>query len=285
MVTKKNNDFFFKDLRKNGFNTNNRFFTIAEIGINHNGEIDQALRLIDAAHRSGADSVKFQTYVTEKRVKKDSEIFQILKNCELSYYDFEKLKKHADDLGIAFFSTPFDEESVDFLESLDVPFYKIASFDIVNRRLLRKVKEQNKPVIISTGMSNLKEVSSALKIFDNKSPVTLLHCVSAYPTLEKDSNIASIDILRNRFENVVGQSDHTPGIKTSLYSFLRGAQVLEKHFKLDENFKCVDFPVSITESQMSSLVEKLREADLILGEGEFKASEAEDDTLKYRRFS
>ena len=143
MVTKKSNDFFFKDLRKNGFDTNNRFYTIAEIGINHNGKVDQALRLIDAAHRSGADSVKFQTYVTEKRVKKDSEIFQILKNCELSYYDFDKLKKHADDLGITFFSTPFDEESVEFLDSINVPFYKIASFDIVNHRLLRKISKKN----------------------------------------------------------------------------------------------------------------------------------------------
>lgn len=280
MVTKKSNDFFFKDLRKNGFDTNNRFYTIAEIGINHNGKVDQALRLIDAAHRSGADSVKFQTYVTEKRVKKDSEIFQILKNCELSYYDFDKLKKHADDLGITFFSTPFDEESVEFLDSINVPFYKIASFDIVNHRLLRKISKKNKTTIFSTGMSNLDEVKKAYNIVGSSNSV-ILHCVSAYPTKEKNANLGSIDVLKNSFDCIIGQSDHTPDIRIPVFSFLKGAQILEKHFKIEET--CVDSPVSIDEVQMKNMIRQLREADEIIGEAKLEIRETEQAAKIYRR--
>jgi len=280
VVTKKSNDFFFKDLRKNGFDTNNRFYTIAEIGINHNGKVDQALRLIDAAHRSGADSVKFQTYVTEKRVKKDSEIFQILKNCELSYYDFDKLKKHADDLGITFFSTPFDEESVEFLDSINVPFYKIASFDIVNHRLLRKISKKNKTTIFSTGMSNLDEVKKAYNIVGSSNSV-ILHCVSAYPTKEKNANLGSIDVLKNSFDCIIGQSDHTPDIRIPVFSFLKGAQILEKHFKIEET--CVDSPVSIDEVQMKNMIRQLREADEIIGEAKLEIRETEQAAKIYRR--
>lgn len=275
----------FKDLTHHGYNVKNRFYTIAEIGINHGGSLDNALKLIDSAAKTGVNSVKFQTYITEKRVSKDSSIFDILKSCELKMSDFELLKKHSNSYGLDFFSTPFDDESVDCLLELDIPFFKVASFDTVNHRLLKKLSEQKKPVIMSTGMSNLDEVKKALDILGNDVMVTLLHCVSAYPTLEVDANLSVIDFLKDNFECVVGQSDHTPDIKTALYAFLRGAQVLEKHFKIDDSFECIDGAVSITEIQMKSLVENLYEADQILGDNSFCATSAEKETLKYRRFS
>jgi len=278
-------DKMFKDLRKRGYNTKNRFYTIAEIGINHGGSLDKAFKLIDSAARAGVDSVKFQTYITEKRVSKDSPIFDILKSCELKMSDFELLKKHSNNYGLDFFSTPFDDESVECLSSLDVPFYKVASFDIVNHKLLKKLSEQKKSVIMSTGMSNFNEVKTALDILGNDVSVTLLHCISAYPTLEIDSNLSVIDFLKCNFDCVIGQSDHTPNTKTALYAFLRGAQVLEKHFKINDDFECVDAPVSITEHQMKDLVKNLHEADQILGNNLLDITTAEKETLKYRRFS
>lgn len=275
----------FRDLTHHGYSTKNRFYTIAEIGINHGGSLDKALKLIDSAAKTGVNSVKFQTYITEKRVSKDSSIFDILKSCELKMSDFELLKKHSNSCGLDFFSTPFDDESVDCLLALDIPFFKVASFDTVNHSLLKKLSEQKTPVIMSTGMSNLDEVKKALDILGNDIMVTLLHCVSSYPTLEVDANLSVIDFLKENFECVVGQSDHTPDIKTSLYAFLRGAQVLEKHFKIDDNFECIDGSVSITETQMKRLVENLYEADRILGDNSFCATDAEKETLKYRRFS
>ena len=275
----------FRDLNGHGYNTKNRFYTIAEIGINHGGSLDKAFKLIDSAARTGVNSVKFQTYITEKRVSKDSPIFDILKSCEIKMSDFELLKNHAHDLGLDFFSTPFDDESVDCLLALDIPFYKIASFDVVNHSLLRKLSQQKKPIIMSTGMSNLNEVKTAVDILGTNASITLLHCISAYPTLEIDSNLSVIDFLRDNFECVIGQSDHTPDTKTALYAFLRGAQVLEKHFKVDDDFECVDGVVSITELQMKDLVEKLHEADQILGDNSLCVTSAEKETLKYRRFS
>jgi sialic acid synthase SpsE len=275
----------FRDLTHHGYSVKNRFYTIAEIGINHGGSLDNALKLIDSAAKTGVNSVKFQTYITEKRVSKDSSIFDILKSCELKMSDFELLKKHSNSYGLDFFSTPFDDESVDCLLALDIPFFKVASFDTVNHSLLKKLSEQKKPVIMSTGMSNLDEVKKALDILGNDVMVTLLHCVSAYPTREVDANLSVIDFLKDNFECVVGQSDHTPYIKTALYAFLRGAQVLEKHFKIDDSFECIDGAVSITETQMKSLVENLYEADQILGDNLFCATDAEKETLKYRRFS
>ena len=147
-----------------GIKANGKVFTIAEIGINHGGDINIAKQLIDSAVKAGADAVKFQTYLTEKRVPKDSPIFTILKNCELPFEAFKELKEYSDKKGIIFFSTPFDEESVDYLESINIKLYKIASFDVVNNVLLKKIAATGKPVILSVGMSNIDEIKNAVKI-------------------------------------------------------------------------------------------------------------------------
>jgi len=275
-----------KDLNNYGFNTSNYFFTIAEIGINHGGDEDLAKKLIDSAARAGADSVKFQTYLTEKRVPGDSPIFDILKQCEFPFETFEKLKKHAEDQGVEFFSTPFDEESVQCLEDIEVNLYKVASFDVINHKLLRRIAETRKTVIMSVGMANLPEVRDAYKILKEKTDhIAILHCVSAYPTVEKDANLATINTLKNEFDCVIGQSDHTNDIQVPIYAAAMGAQVLEKHYKITSDMDCIDAPVSISEEQMTQFKDKLQLLEEILGQSELGLLNVETGTEQFRRFS
>jgi N,N'-diacetyllegionaminate synthase len=275
-----------KNLKNYGFNTSKLFYTIAEIGINHGGDLDKAKRLIDSAVRAGADSVKFQTYLTEKRTPKDSPIFDILKQCELPFDAFEKLKNHADEQSIDFFSTPFDEESIECLEDLNINLYKVASFDVLNHKLLRSIAKTGKTVIMSVGMANLLEIKDAYKILNEKiDHIALLHCVSSYPTEEKDANLAVIGSLKNEFDCVIGQSDHTNGIQVPLYAASMGAQIIEKHYKIDAQMDCVDAPVSITEDQFSKMCKKLESLEVFLGESVLQCFETEKQTMEFRRFS
>ena len=276
-----------KKLKDFGFNTDNKTYIIAEIGVNHGGDISVAKQLIESAARTGADAVKFQTYKTEKRVSKDSPIFDILKKCELPFEAFKELQLYSKRLNIDFFSTPFDIESVDYLESINVDLYKIASFDIGNMGLLEKVAKTNKPIILSVGMSNADEITNAYncikKYNDN---LALLHCVSAYPTDETDSNISAIFSLKESFKDcVIGQSDHTNDIDVPIYSVCSGAQILEKHFKIDESMECVDSPVSITELQLKNLVLQTRRIEKIMGSSELQIRDCEKGSLIFRRKS
>ena len=276
-----------KNLKDFGFNTNNKTYVIAEIGINHGGDMNLAKKMIDSVSRTGADAVKFQTYITEKRVPKDSPIFDILKKCELPFEAFKELQIYSKKLNLDFFSTPFDTESVDFLESINVDLYKIASFDIGNMDLLEKVAKTNKPIIMSVGMSNSDEITNAyncIKKYNNN--IALLHCISAYPTDETDSNISAIFSLRESFKDcVIGQSDHTNDIDVPIYSVCSGAQVLEKHFKIDESMECIDSPVSITELQLKNLITKTRRVEKIMGSSELQIRDCEKGSLIYRRKS
>ena len=275
-----------KILRDFGYDTSNKVYVVAEIGINHGGDIAIAKQLIDSAARTGADAVKFQTYITEKRVTADSPIFDLLKKCELPFEVFGELKDHADKHGVEFFSTPFDEESVDLLESIDVGIYKVASFDVVNHHLLNKISSTGKTIIMSVGMSNLDEIKNAYKILCAKTNnIALLHCVSAYPTNEKDANLSAIYKLKDSFDCIIGQSDHTNDIQVPLYAVANGAQVIEKHYRIDGDMDCVDAPVSISEKQMAKMVKEIRRLEKILGEGDLGVRKAEADTVVYRRFS
>ena len=276
-----------KNLKSFGFNTKNSTYTIAEIGINHNGNFDLAKQLIQSASNAGADAVKFQTYITEKRVSKDSPIYEILKKCEFDFDIFSKLKSFAEKLNVDFFSTPFDIDSVDYLESIKVPLYKIASFDTVNKNFLKRISLVNKPIIISVGMTNLEEIKNAISILNkNNSRLAILHCISSYPTEEKNSNLKAIEILKNNFGSfIIGQSDHTNDIKVPIYAVCAGAQIIEKHFKIDEEMKCVDESVSITELQMRELVHGVREIEEILGNGFLGITNTEKEITQFRRFS
>ncbi len=267
-----------------GIESKSKTFIIAEIGINHGGDINTAKELIDSAVRAGADAVKFQTYLTEKRVAKDSPIFDLLKKCELPFEAFKELKEYADQKGVIFFSTPFDEESVDYLESINVSLYKVASFDIVNNVLLKKVAATGKPVIISVGMSTIEEIKNAVEVLKaHTSKIALLHCISAYPTNEEDANLAAVGSLIHHFPDcIIGQSDHTTDIAVPLYAAAAGAQILEKHYKISED--CVDAAVSINEEQFSKMVAETRRLEKILGAGVPESTPAQEETKQYRRF-
>tara|TARA_B110000027_G_C16079065_1_gene282763 strand:+ start:210 stop:1040 length:831 start_codon:yes stop_codon:yes gene_type:complete len=242
MVEKK----FFKNLNN---------FIIAEAGINHNGEVKTALKLVDVAKKNGASAIKFQTYITEKRIKKKyTKIFDILKKCELKFDDFKIINDYCKYKKINFFSTPFDTESVNFLNNLNVKLFKVASFDIGNFELINEIIKTKKPTIISTGMASLKEIDKVYKVFKKKRiDLALLHCVSSYPNKDDSSYLSNIPFLKNRFKCEIGISDHTNDIKIPIYGNLIGAKIMEKHLKINDNHKCVDASVSITGKQLLQL--------------------------------
>lgn len=276
-----------KKLKQFGFNTDKRTYVIAEIGINHGGDLALAERLIASAARTGVDAVKFQTYLTEKRAPKGNQaIFDILKKCELPFEAFRSLKECAASHGVGFFSTPFDRESVEYLQAIDVDLFKVASFDVVNLNLLRDLAKTHKPIIMSVGMADRQEIDLAYQTLrEGTKNLALLHCVSAYPIEEKQANLSAIYELQDAYDCVVGYSDHTADISTSLYAAAAGAQIIEKHYRIDEAMDCIDAPVSITEKQTKKLVDELRRLEAIFGDGKLGVREAEKNTTAFRRVS
>jgi sialic acid synthase SpsE len=275
-----------KSLRDIGFKTNNRTYVIAEIGINHGGNLDTAKRLVDAAVRSGVDAVKFQTYLTEKRAPKGNQaIFEILKKCELPFEDFSKLQEHARLQNVDFFSTPFDPESVAYLQSINCDLYKIASFDVVNLALLREVASTGKPVVMSVGMATREEIDTARRLLKKGGGhLVLMHCVSSYPLREENANLAAIYALQELYSDcVIGYSDHTSGIDVPLMAVAAGAQVIEKHFKIDDAMDCIDSSVSITEIQAREMIVAIRHIETVFGNGELGVRETEKAITAFRR--
>ena len=273
-----------KNLKDFGINTSYRTYVIAEIGLNHGGDLALAKKMIDGAVSAGVDAVKFQTYLTEKRTFPGSPIFDILKKCELPFEAFKELQEYSKSKNVDFFSTPFDDESVDYLDSIGCDLYKVASFDVVNIPFLKKVAKTGKPVILSVGMSDLNEIRTAYNTLrESTKNIALLHCISAYPTKEEDANLAAIYSLKNEFDCVIGQSDHTDDILVPLYAVAAGAQIIEKHFKLDGQDDCIDSPVSITTTQTKKLVEEIRRVERILGDGVVHSTAAQKGTEAYRR--
>lgn len=275
-----------KKLKDYGFNTDNRTYIIAEIGINHRGDIKIAKQLIDSAARSGVDAVKFQTYITEQRAPKgNNEVFKQLKDLELPFEAFKELRDYTKQYDMDFFSTPFDKESVEYLESIGTDLYKIASFDITNHRLLAEVAKTGKPVIISVGMSNLDEIRGAYRLLSKGTEnIAILHCISSYPTQEKDAKLSNLVKLQKEFDCIIGQSDHTNDIFVPLCAVSAGAQIIEKHYKIDKNFDCIDAPVSITEEQMKKLVDETKKIEMVFGDEEFGLRENEKSAEPFRRF-
>jgi N,N'-diacetyllegionaminate synthase len=262
-------------------------FVIAEIGINHNGDFNIAKELINKAKWSGADAVKLQTYITEKRVSKTSPIFDILKQCELSFNQQKDLFDYARNEKIEMFSTPFDEESVDFLYSINAPCYKIASFDIVNKKLVKKIASQKRPVIISRGMATQLEIDTAVHIMNkNAVDIILLHCISAYPVSSYSSlHMETIRALKQRYSCPVGFSDHTLGIEAAKYSVAAGADVIEKHFTLSRDSKGPDHSLSAEPHKLKEMIEDIRMVSDMLGEPVWSSVDVEKDILQYRRIT
>jgi N,N'-diacetyllegionaminate synthase len=263
-------------------------YVIAEVGINHNGDMKLAKELLQSAKESGANAVKLQTYITEKRVPSDSPVFDILKKCELSFDEQEELFAFGKELNIEIFSTPFDDESVDFLDSIGCPAYKIASFDSVNHALLRKVSNTNKPVIMSTGMTNLDELGAAWKSLGGNDDGTgcelaLLHCVSSYPTPEEEANLSLISLLKELHGGPVGYSDHTIGVEVPVMAVAAGAQIIEKHFTLDTQSSGPDHSLSADPKTLNDMIKKIRRMEKILGKAEMRIREIESSAISFRR--
>tara|TARA_B100000780_G_scaffold229515_1_gene169129 strand:- start:277 stop:1104 length:828 start_codon:yes stop_codon:yes gene_type:complete len=260
-------------------------FLIAEAGINHNGNLKTALKLVDTAKKNGADAIKFQTYITEKRVpKKYLKIFNILKKCQLPFEKFDIINNYCKEKKIIFFSTPFDNESVEYLDSINVKLFKVASFDIGNIELINKILDKSKPTIFSTGMASLEEIDKVYKLFNKKKvELALLHCISSYPNTENNSYLSNIKYLQNKYKCQIGISDHTNGIKIPIYGKLLGANIIEKHLKIDHNHKCVDSPVSITGTQLKQLRDEIDNIDTIMNNPNFGIRKVEKNSVIFKR--
>lgn len=269
---------------------------IAEAGVNHNGNVDLALKLCKAAKEAGADVVKFQTWKTEKIItrnvaqadyqaentgKQESQ-YDMLKRLELSYDDFKRVKLYCDEIGIQFASTADEEESLDFLISIGIPFIKIGSGEITNIPYLRVMGSKKLPIIISSGMATIAEVDVALQTLKEAgaSDITLLHCTTNYPCPMDDVNLNAMLTIRDAFKLPIGYSDHTKGIEVSIAAVAMGATVIEKHFTLDKNMEGPDHLASTEPDEFKRMVDSIRNIERAMGTGEKIPTKSEKDISK-----
>jgi len=255
-------------------------FIIAEAGVNHGGDMKVAKRLIDLAADSGADAVKFQTFKSEDLVlksvakapyqtrttdKKESQL-EMLKKLEVSKEQNLELKRYCEDKKIIFLTTPFDEKSLDEIDELDLPAYKIASTDTTNLPFLKRVAKKGKPVFLSTGMSYLSEIEMALEtIYEHNQNVVLLQCTANYPIRNSEANLSVINTFKNNFDVLVGFSDHTVGVGAAAFAIPMGAKVVEKHFTIDKELSGPDHRASLSPDELYRFVELVREVDEYMG--------------------
>tara|TARA_X000000950_G_C13860676_1_gene638598 strand:+ start:586 stop:1587 length:1002 start_codon:yes stop_codon:yes gene_type:complete len=274
---------------------------IAEAGVNHNGKINLALKLIDCAAKARADYVKFQTYSTEnlvqkklklakyqkKNIKKFNSQFQMLKKYELSIKDHEMIIERCKSKKIKFLSSPFDLKSIHLLKKLKLKLIKIPSGEITNIPYLKEIAKLKKKIILSTGMSNLKEVTRAVKILIKngvkRKNLTLLHCNTEYPANPKKLNLLSIKFLKKKFKMPVGFSDHSKGLQASLTAVALGAEVIEKHFTLNKNFKGPDHKASLEPLELKKLVKEIKSLEMTLGKYNKKPYKEELSNIKFIR--
>ena len=273
---------------------NNRTFIIAEAGVNHNGSLELAFRLIDAAKEAGADAVKFQSFKTDNLVstkahkaeyqkqttdEKESQ-YEMIKKLELSVSDHKKLIEFCNNLDIQFLSSPFDLESIDLLSQLGLETFKIPSGEITNLPYLKKIAALNKNIILSTGMADLGEIEDALDVLTNygtnKKKIAVLQCNTEYPTPFEDVNLRAMLTIKNAFNiKKIGYSDHTPGFEVSIAAVALGAEVIEKHFTLDKNMEGPDHKASLEPSELKRMIESIRIVEKSLGHGIKKATHSE----------
>ena len=268
---------------------------------NHNGSLKKALEIVKEASKAGADAIKLQTYTAEtitinsksrdfiihdkKSLWKKERLYNLYKKAHTPWSWHKKIYDLAKKLNLVCFSSPFDETAVDFLEKLNTPFYKIASFEITHLPLIKKVALTKKPMIISTGLASKKEIKEAIKIAKkNGCPqIILLKCTSAYPADIADTNILTIKDLKKSFKCEVGFSDHTLGIGAPLAAISHGAKIIEKHFTISKSDKGVDSAFSMDVKELSSLVTEAKRAYLSLGKVNYKLSSSEKKSKIFRR--
>lgn len=263
-------------------------YTIAEAGVNHNGDIQKAFQLIDVAAESGADAVKFQTFSADRLVIKgaptaryqkektgETDQYNLLKKLELPWDVYPKLLDYCGQRGIEFLSTPFDEKSADFLIKLGIKKVKVPSGELTNLPFLEFLASKNLPMIVSTGMADLQEVSAAVEVigktmniknFKDKNRLSLLHCTSNYPAALNSVNLNSIHVLKDEFHVPCGYSDHTQGILVPTLAVAAGACIIEKHFTLDRNLPGPDHKASLEPQELKEMIKQIRLTEQILGE-------------------
>lgn len=276
-------------------------FIIAEVGVNHNGSLELAKKLVDAAVDAGADCVKFQTFIAKNLVSKhaskaeyqkkqtdaNESQLEMIKKLELSYDDFIELKKYTDEKDIIFMSTAFDLESISFLNNLDMKKWKIPSGEITNLPYLIEIAKLKKPTILSTGMSTMEEIESAIKILKKygTDDITVLHCTTEYPAPFEEVNLNAMISIKNKFELSIGYSDHTKGIEVPIAAVALGAIVIEKHFTLDKNMDGPDHKASIEPNELKRMVLSIRNIEKSLGNGIKKPTESEIKNIAIARKS
>jgi len=266
---------------------NEPVFIIAEAGVNHNGSLEMAKRLVDAAVKAGTDAVKFQTFKAEKVVSSrapkatyqksttdpaESQL-EMVRRLELPYEAFRELKAYCDQRSTIFMSTPFDEDSVDFLDSIGVPVFKVPSGEVINHPFLKHIAQKGKPLIMSTGMSYLSEVDEAVRV------------VSNYPADPVDTNLRAIQTMATAFQVPVGYSDHTLGIEMPLAAVALGACVIEKHFTIDRGLPGPDHRASLEPAELKAMVDGIRKVEQALGDGRKMPAYSEEDTRRVARRS
>jgi len=281
----------------------NRVFIIAEAGVNHNGDIELAKKLIDVAADSGADAVKFQTFRAEKLVSKyarkaqyqkqttdkNESQFDMIKKLELSEKDHKILLDYCKTKNIMFLSTPFDLESIELLSNLGLRIFKIPSGEITNLPYLRKIGSLNKQVILSTGMATLKEIEDALNILigvgTSKENITVLHANTEYPTPIEDVNLSAMLTIRDKFQIKIGYSDHTQGIEIPIAAVALDAGVIEKHFTLDKEMEGPDHKASLEPDELKAMVKAIRNIEKAIGNGIKAPSPSESKNIAVARKS
>lgn len=274
---------------------------IAEAGVNHNGDINLAKKMVDKAAMAGVDYIKFQTFIPKKLVSKTAEKadyqkkntnsketqFQMLERLALSNDDFIELKKYCQGKKIGFISTPFDLDSIKFLDKLQMDFWKIPSGEITNLPYLEKIGKTQKDVIMSTGMSDIEEIQDAISLLEKNGTkkIILLHCNTQYPTPFEDVNLLAMKTIGKITGKEVGYSDHTKGIEVPIAAVSLGATVIEKHFTLDKNMEGPDHQASLDPDELKNMVQAIRNIEKALGKAEKKPSSSEKENKNVARKS
>ena len=264
---------------------------IAEAGVNHNGSIELAKKLIDAAADAGADYVKFQTFNPQKLVSKyaktaeyqkknigsEESQFSMLSKLSLTQNNFCQLKEYCEEKNIGFLSTPFDLESIAFLDELGVDFWKLPSGEITNLPYLEAIANTNKPIVMSTGMASIEEVEQAINVVTSNGPkeLTILQCNTEYPTPYEDVNLRAMVTMQEKFQVPVGYSDHTKGIAIPLAAVGMGATIIEKHFTIDRTLPGPDHVASLEPDELKCMIDSIRQIELAMGNGKKEPSPSE----------
>lgn len=268
-----------------------RVMIIAEAGVNHNGDFDLAKQMIDVAKVAGVDYIKFQTFRPEKLVSRfaekaeyqkettgtDESQLEMLQKLTLSDENFIQLKRYCDELGIGFISTPFDMDSIDFLETFDMDFWKVPSGEVTNLPYLEAIAKTGRKVVMSTGMCDMDEIGAAVEILErhNVPEIILLHCNTQYPTPFEHVNLSAMEVIAEKTGRIVGYSDHTQGIEVPIAAVAMGAMVIEKHFTLDKNMEGPDHKASLDPTELKSMVSAIRNIEKAIGKGVKEPSPSE----------